>query len=75
LNFQQTFFQSSIDFANVENFGPTFKLLGHVTLLNLLGSTAIVGMRDWLKPGSQDGDRHALNEPISSGYCGLTHCL
>ena len=28
--------QSSIDFGNVENFGKTFKILGYLTLLNLV---------------------------------------
>ncbi len=28
--------QSSIDFGNVENFGKTFKILGNLTLLNLV---------------------------------------
>jgi hypothetical protein len=28
--------QSSIDFSNVKNFGRTFKILGYLTLINLV---------------------------------------
>ena len=63
--------QSSIDLANVENFGQTFKVLGYLTLINLLGSTAIVLMQDYfnkIKSFSSNSDEtSSISRHVPSG--------
>lgn len=61
--------QSSIDFSNVQNFGKTFKILGYVTLINLIGSTGIVLIRDYFKKFKNKSSEGSLadSENVSVG--------
>lgn len=41
--------QTSIDFANVQNFGRTFKILGYLTMLNLVNQ--LEHIESWVQSG------------------------
>ena len=60
---------SSIDLGNVQNYGSTFKILGYVTLLNLVGSTGLNLIQNYLKKGSSSDDQSgsAQTEVVPTG--------